>query len=125
MFTNPITANTQANLAKQMLAYIALVQSAFEGGAKILELNLSVSKARFDQSSAALNQLLSGKPQDFYPLLARQARQDVESALVHSARVSLLVTNSHAEFAKNMQAKVQLVTETDITARKNGTTGNG
>jgi hypothetical protein len=107
VFTNLFNTETaQANLANQVQALMALAHAAFDGGTKILEVNLSLGKARLEQSSTALNQLVLGGPQEYLPLVAKQARENMESVLSHCSYVALLMANSHAELTKIVHAKI-------------------
>lgn len=117
MFNNLLNTNAQANLANQLQAFVALTHSAFDGGTKILELNLNLGKARLEQSSATLNQLLLGSPQEFLPVLVKQARQNIETALSHYTEVTTLLVNNNAEITRIVNAKLQIDGESDIPAK--------
>jgi hypothetical protein len=121
VFTNLLTTTAQTNFANQLQAFMTLAHTAIDGGTKILELNLSLGKARFDQSSTALNELVSGGPQEYLPLVAKQARENLESAFSHCSYVALLMANSQAELTKIVHAKIH-ETQSDSPAKNTGAT---
>jgi hypothetical protein len=77
MFTNPFTSTAQDSLANQLQAFMALAHTAFDGGTKLLELNTNLGKARLEQSSIALRQLMMEGPQEYLEELKRRRHDAV------------------------------------------------
>jgi hypothetical protein len=119
MFTNPFTSTAQDNLANQLQAFMALAHTAFDGGTKLLELNTNLGKARLEQSSIALRQLMMEGPQEYLPFAVKQAQHNIESTFSHCRHVAALFASTQAEMSKIVQANIPDAGDGDGLAKKN------
>jgi phasin family protein len=107
MFAKALATNMKATLENQMLTFTALTSAAFDGGAKIVNLNMDIAKVRLQESSAALNQLMSAKnPQEYLSLAASQTHQNIEKALTHYRNVADIASTTQAEMTRIVKAKI-------------------
>jgi phasin family protein len=92
-------------------ANIALLTSScaklFEGTEKIIGLNISAAKASFEESNAAVKQLLSIKdPQEWFSVTAAYMQPNAEKALAYSRHLAGIFSGMQAEFTKATETQV-------------------
>ncbi|MDO8701711.1 MAG: phasin family protein [Undibacterium sp.] len=113
MFTVPeqFSTATKANFDTQLALMTALTGKAFEGVEKFIELNMTVVKTSFEESTAAAKQLFSAKdPQEFFSLSTAQVQPTAEKALAYGRHLATIASNTQAEFT---QAAETQLTETN------------
>lgn len=102
-FSNATKANFEAHFA----AFATLTHKAFEGVEKLVDLNLSITKATLEESAAATRQLLSAKdPQEFFNLSNAQAKPNAEKALAYSRELANIANSTQAEFSKAAESQI-------------------
>ncbi len=109
MFTVPeqFSAATKANIESQVAIFTALSSKAFEGFEKIIDLNLNVAKASFEESTAVAKQLLSAKDsQDFFSLSSAQAQPTAEKALAYGRHLASIASTTQNEFTKAAETQI-------------------
>ncbi|MDB5797167.1 MAG: phasin family protein [Paucimonas sp.] len=85
----------------------SLAAKAFEGVEKVIELNMTVVKSSMEESTAAVQQLLSAKdPQAFFSLTAAQAQPNAEKALAYARHLASIATSLQSEFTKATEAQI-------------------
>lgn len=131
MFTTPeqFSAAAKTNFEAQFAALSALTTQAFESVTKIVDLNLNVAKASFEETSATTKQLLAAKdPKEFFTLSAAQAQPSAEKALAYGRTLASIASSTQAEFTKAAEAQLaegsQKVTEFIDTVSKNAPAGS-
>jgi phasin family protein len=74
---------------------------------KIVELNLSATKATLEEATAAAKQLAAAKdPQELLSLAAAQAQPGAEKATAYSRHLAGIVSSTQAEFTKAAEAQI-------------------
>ena len=99
MFTVPeqFSTATKANFDTQLALMTALTGKAFEGVEKFIELNMTVVKTSFEESTAAAKQLFSAKdPQEFFSLSTAQVQPTAEKALAYGRHLATIASNTQA-----------------------------
>lgn len=105
------SAATKANFESQLAMLNALTAKAFESVEKIIELNVSATRASLEESSEAARQLLAAKdPQEFFSLTAAQAQPSTEKALAYGRHLVGIASSAQAEFAKTAEAQISETT---------------
>lgn len=91
----------KANFESQLAILTTLTSKAFESMEKVVDLNLNVAKASFEDTSIAAKQLLAAKdPQEFFSLTAAQAQPTTAKAIAYGRHLAGIATNAQAEFAR-------------------------
>ncbi len=109
MFSIPeqFSTATKTNLEAQFAAFSALTGKAFEGVEKLIDLNLTATKASMEEASAAAKQMLSAKdPQEFFALSAAQAQPNAEKAAAYGRQLAAIASSAQAEFTKTAEAQI-------------------
>jgi phasin family protein len=109
MFTIPeqFSAVTKANFESQVAILTALTNQAFDGVAKIIDLNMNVAKTSLEESTAAAKQLLTAKdPQEFFSLSAAQAQPNAEKVLAYGRHLAAIASTTQVEFTKVAEAQI-------------------
>ncbi|MDB5762342.1 MAG: phasin family protein [Herminiimonas sp.] len=103
-----ISIVTRTSLENQLAAFAALTNKTFEGMEKLFDLNINVVRASLEESSVIMNQLMSAKdPQEFFSLVAAQARPTAEKALSYSRHLTNIASGTQAEFSKAAEAQFE------------------
>ncbi|MBB5393857.1 MULTISPECIES: TIGR01841 family phasin [unclassified Herbaspirillum] len=106
-YQDQFSAATKSNLQAQLDLINTLTAKAFEGVEKIVELNLSATKASLEESAAAAKQLAAAKdPQELLALAAAQAQPGAEKAAAYGRHLAGIVSATQAEFTKAAEAQV-------------------
>ncbi|MDB5838319.1 MAG: phasin family protein [Herminiimonas sp.] len=107
LYQEQFSAATKAQFESQLAWLTALTGKAFESVEKVIDLNLNVAKASFEESTANFQQLLSVKdPQEFFALTAAQTQPNAEKALAYSRHLAGIVSGVQAEFTKAAELQV-------------------
>lgn len=109
MFTVPeqFTTATKATFEAQLATMTAFAQKAFANVEKVVELNMTVAKESFADSTAAVQQLMTAKgPQEFIALSTAAARPNAEKVLAYGRELSAIAAAAQADF--NREADVQI-----------------
>ena len=109
MFTVPeqFSAATKANFDTQLAMMTALTGKAFEGIEKFVELNLTVVKTSFEESTAAAKQILAAKdPQEFFSLSTAQVQPTAEKALAYGRHLASITSSTQAEFTQAAETQI-------------------
>ena len=109
MFTIPeqFSNATKASFDAQIAALTALTQKAFAHVEKMVELNITVAKESFEESSAVAQQLMSAKgAQDFVALTTASAQPKAEKVMAYGRSLAAIASSAQAEFSR--EAEMQL-----------------
>jgi phasin family protein len=102
MFTAPeqFSAASKANFDAQLAMMTALTGKVFEGVEKFVELNMTVVKTSFEESTATAKQLFSAKdPQEFFSLSTSQVQPAAEKVLSYGRHLATIASGAQAEFS--------------------------
>ena len=106
-YQDQFSAATKVNLQAHLDLINNLTAKAFEGVEKIVELNLSATKATLEEATAAAKQLAAAKdPQELLSLAAAQAQPGAEKATAYSRHLAGIVSSTQAEFTKAAEAQI-------------------
>lgn len=106
-FPEQFSSVAKANLESQLAIFAALANKTFESVEKVVDLNLNVAKASFEDSSIAAKQLLAAKdPQEFLSLTAAQAQPTTAKAIAYGRHLAGIATNAQAEFARAAEEQI-------------------
>jgi phasin family protein len=101
------SAATKANFDAQLSAFSALTAKAFDSAEKIMELNISATRASLEESTATAKQLLAAKdPQEFFSLSAAQAQPAVAKAVAYSRHLASIASEAQAEFTRAAEEQI-------------------
>jgi phasin family protein len=113
MFAIPeqLSNATKANLNAQLNIFAALSGKALESVEKVVDLNLSVARASFEETSSAVKQLMTARdPQEFFSLSAAQVQPAAQKAVSYGRHLAGIASSAQAEFTK---AADEQITETN------------
>lgn len=106
-YQDQLSAATKSNLQSQLDLINTLTATAFAGVEKIVELNLSATRASLEEATAAAKQLASAKdPQELLALAAAQAQPGAEKATAYGRHLASIVSSTQAEFTKAAEAQI-------------------
>ncbi|NUU03828.1 TIGR01841 family phasin [Herbaspirillum robiniae] len=106
-YQDQFSAATKSNLQAQLDLINNLTAKAFEGVEKIVELNLSATKASLEEAAAAAKQLAAAKdPQELLALAAAQAQPGADKATAYGRHLAGIVSTTQAEFTKAAEAQI-------------------
>ncbi|MFL9927099.1 phasin family protein [Herbaspirillum lusitanum] len=106
-YQDQFSAATKSHFQAQLDLINTLTTKAFEGVEKIVELNLSATKASLEESSAAFKQLAGAKdPQEALSLSAAQAQPNAEKVAAYGRHLAGIVSGTQAEFTKAAEAQI-------------------
>ena len=106
-FPEQFSNATKTNLDAQFAMFSSLTAKAFEGMEKLVELNMTATKATLEESAATTRQLLSAKdPQEFFSLTAAQAKPSAEKAMSYSRQVADIARGTQAEFTRAAEQQI-------------------
>lgn len=110
-FQDQFTNANKTNFDAQIAMMTALTNKTFEGMEKLIDLNLSLTKASLQETSTAAKLLMSSKdPQEFFSHTQAQTKPVAEKALAYGREVVSIATHTQAEFTK---AAEEQITETN------------
>lgn len=106
-FQDQFSAATKSNLQAQLDLINTLTAKAFEGVEKIVELNLSATRASLEEATVVARQLASAKdPQEALSLASAQAQPGAEKAAAYGRHLATIVSTTQAEFTKAAEAQI-------------------
>lgn len=106
-FQDQFSAATKAHFEAQYALLNTLTAKAFSGVEKIIELNLSATKASLEESTASAQHLAATKnPQEFLTAVAAQAQPTSEKALAYSRHLAGILSGAQAEFTRTAEAQI-------------------
>jgi phasin family protein len=106
-FQEQLSAATKAHLEAQIAMMNTLTHKAFENMEKVIQLNVTAAKASFEESSAAIKQLVSAKDaQEFFSLATAQAQPNTEKTLAYSRHLASIASGAQADFTKIAEAQI-------------------
>lgn len=109
MFSIPeqFSAATKTHIEAQIAMLTTLVNKAFEGVEKIVDLNMNVVKASLEESTAAAQQMIAAKdPQELLTLTTAQTQPTAEKAIAYGRHLASIATSAQAEFTKAAEAQI-------------------
>src|SRR4051812_2260347 len=106
-FQEQFSAATKTQFEAQLAILTALTSKTFESVEKVIDLNLNVAKASFEESTANAQQLLAAKDaQEFFSLSTAQAQPNAEKALAYGRHLAGIASSVQAEFTKAAEAHI-------------------
>ena len=97
---------TRSQMESMLELATSLASKAFEGVEKVVDLNMNTMRSSLEDSSAAVQQLLSAKDvQSFLALSASQAQPNAEKAMTYARQLAAITSGVQAEFAKATEAQ--------------------
>lgn len=109
MFTTPEQFSTaaKAGFGAQFETFAALTGKALESVEKVVDLNLSLAKASFEETTANAKQLFGAKDaQEFFALSAAQIQPNAQKAFAYSRHLANIATGAQAELTKAAEAQI-------------------
>jgi phasin family protein len=109
MFSVPeqFTNATKASFDAQIAAITAFTQKAFAHVEKVVELNMTVAKESFAESTAAAHELMTAKgAQEFLALTTAKAKPSAEKVMAYGRELASIASAAQTELARD--AEVQL-----------------
>ena len=106
-FPEQFSNATKANLESQFALLSALTSKTFESVEKLVELNISTTKAALEDSSSTARQLLAAKdPQEFFSVSAQHAQPNAEKALSYGRQLASIAADTGAEFSRTAESQI-------------------
>jgi phasin family protein len=109
MFAIPeqFSALTKAQLDAQIEMLTSFSNKAFAGIEQVINLNLNLVKASFEESAATSKQLLSATDvQEFFAVTTAQAQPNAQKAIAYGRNLAGIASAAQAEFGKAAQAQI-------------------
>lgn len=106
-YQDQVTAAAQKQITANFTMFQDLAAKAFAGFEKVVDLNISATKASFAEL-ATIGQQLSGvkDPQEFTTLAAAQAQPSADKAVAYSRHLAGILTETQSEFTKAAEAQI-------------------
>jgi phasin family protein len=106
-YQDQFSAATKTHFQAQLDLINTITTKTFEGLEKIVELNLSATKASLEESAATAQQFASIKdPQELLALAQAQAQPTAEKAAAYGRHLASIVSATQAELTKATEAQV-------------------
>lgn len=112
-FTEPVpnasqaTQATKASLSKQFDALANVGMKAFDNIEHVVDLNLSVLRASFEQSTQATREMIAAStPQEFFAVGAAQLKPQGEKLLTYGRHLADLAAHARDDLSKVAQERV-------------------
>ncbi|MDB5774803.1 MAG: hypothetical protein JWP38_936 [Herbaspirillum sp.] len=106
-FQDQFSAASKAHFDAQVELINTLTSKAFEGIEKVIELNMSATKASLEEYATSSKQLAGAKdPQEFTSLAAAQAQPNAEKAVAYSRHLAGILSSTQSEFAKAAETQI-------------------
>jgi phasin family protein len=103
----PFSAAAKTQFEAQLAILQSLAGSTFEGVKKIADLNLNVIKTSLQESSVAMEELLTAKdPQTLYSLGTSHAQPNTEKFIAYSRHLAAIASGTQAEWAKVAETQI-------------------
>lgn len=109
MFTVPeqFSTATKANIDAQIALMTSLTGKAFEGIEKFVELNMTVARTSFEETTAAAKQLLGAKDaQEFFTLSSAHTQPNAEKAIAYGRHLANIASSTQAEFTQAAETQI-------------------
>ena len=109
MFTVPeqFTNATKSAFEAQLATMTAFAQKAFANVEKIVELNMTVAKASFAETTATAQELMTAKgPQEFIAITTANAKPNAEKALAYGRELAAIATAAQADFSREAELQI-------------------
>ena len=98
---------TKTNFETQFALFSSLTAKTFESMEKLVELNIATARAAMENNSNTARQLLSVKaPQEFFQVVATQAKPAAEKAVAYNRQLAAIATGTGAEFSKAAEGQI-------------------
>ena len=106
-FQDQFSAATKAHFDSQLELLNTLTTKAFEGVEKVIELNVSATKASLEEYAAASKQFTGAKDaQEFTTLAASQAQPNADKAIAYGRHLAGILSSTQSEFTKAAEAQI-------------------
>jgi phasin family protein len=106
-FQDQFSAATKAHFDAQLELITTLTAKAFEGVEKVIDLNISATKASMEELAATGKQFSGVKdPQEFTTLAASQAQPNADKAVAYSRHLASILSSTQSEFTKAAEAQI-------------------
>jgi len=106
-YQDQFSAATKTHFQAQLELISTLTAKTFEGVEKLIELNLSATKASLEESVATAKQFATIKdPQELLALATAQAQPTAEKAAAYGRHLASIVSSTQAELTKAAEAQV-------------------
>ncbi len=106
MFTVPeqFTTATKATFEAQMAAFTTFAQKAFANVEKVVELNMTVAKQSFAESTVAAQEILAAKgPQEFIALTTAKAKPSADKAIAYGRELASIASAAQSDFSREAE----------------------
>jgi phasin family protein len=101
-----ISVATKANFEANLALYSSLTSKTLESIEKLFTLNIAAARTSMEESQAATRQILAAKdPQEFFSLIAAQAKPNFEKALAYGGHLTSIANSTQAEFTKAAESQ--------------------
>jgi phasin family protein len=106
-FQDQFSAATKAHFDAQLELINTLTSKAFEGVEKVIDLNISATKASLEEYAATSKQFTGVKDaQEFTTLAASQAQPNADKAVAYSRHLAGILSSTQSEFTKAAEAQI-------------------
>lgn len=105
-----ISVATRANLDANLALYTSLTHKTLEGMEKLINLNINAVKASMEASSEAARKILSVKnPEEFFSVIAEQAKPKLDTAIDYSSKIANIASSTQSEFTRAAESQMAQV----------------
>jgi len=102
-----ISVATKANIEANLALFSALSSKTLESVEKLISLNIAAARTSMEESQAATRQILAAKdPQEFFSLVAAQAKPNLEKAVAYGGHLTSIANSTQAEFTKAAESQI-------------------
>lgn len=106
-FTEPVTTATKSSLSTQFASLADLGIKVFDNVEQIVDLNLSLLRASFEQSTDVARQLIEAKDaQEFLALSTAQLKPQGEKLLAYSRHLAEIAASARNDLSKVAEERV-------------------
>ncbi|RXZ36176.1 phasin family protein [Oxalobacteraceae bacterium CAVE-383] len=106
-YQDQFSAATKAHFDAQLELINTLTAKAFEGVEKVIDLNISATKASLEEYAATSKQFTGVKDaQEFTTLAASQAQPNADKAVAYSRHLAGILSSTQSEFTKAAEAQI-------------------
>lgn len=105
-----ISVTTRANLDANLALYTSLTHKTLEGVEKLINLNINAARASMEASSDVARKILSAKnPEEFFSVIAEQAKPKFDTAIDYSNKVANIASSTQSEFTRAAESQLAQV----------------
>lgn len=102
-----VSAAAKSSFANGFEVYSNLAAKTFEGMEKLINLNLTATKASLDEAAAASRQLLGAKDaQEFMALLNAQTKPNLDKAVSYGSHLANIAVALQSEYGKAAETRL-------------------